>query len=166
MTVDLFTLPHKALRQALGDAGTHLAAHADPGLAVVALDDLEAHGHHEDELILPVLRRLLPALAAEQEAQHLALTARVGAVRRHLDAVRGPEDALAAYRALQRLAAANLAHLDHEEVVVMPALATAAPEGTTEEVMARFRAAHPDAGALYRRWPAALTAAERELVGA
>lgn len=172
MPVDLYSLPHKALRHALAEAGTRLAAAApsaseDGTLALVALalDDLDAHGHHEDEHIHPVLRRLLPGLAEELDAQHAALTARIASVRRQVDLLAtDPSAAVAAYRSLQRLAAANLTHLDHEEVVVLPALLAATPPGTTEEIMAGFQAAHPDAADLYRRWPQPLTAAERTLL--
>ena len=76
-----------------------------------------------------------------------------------------PGATLGLYRALQRLAAENLVHLDHEESVVLPALWVAAPERELAELMAAFRAAHPDAAELYRRWPDALSPAERALVG-
>jgi hypothetical protein len=94
----------------------------------------------------------------------------VRSARRHLDrlAMTGeapPGELLTLYRSFQRLAATNLMHLDDEETRVMPALWVAAPPDALSDVFARFRAAHPEAVDLYRRWPDALTTDERQLVG-
>ena len=175
-SVDLYTLPHKALRHAMGRAGTLLAASepatAAAGLAVVAgvLDELEAHGAHEDEFIRPVLAAHLPDIEAEVVAQHRSLGAAVDGARRHVDRLAAsaevsPGELLALYRSFQRLVATNLVHLDDEEARVMPALWVAAPAGALAEVLDRFRAAHPEAGDLYHRWPDPLTSDERRLVG-
>jgi Hemerythrin HHE cation binding domain len=175
-SVDLYTLPHKALRDAVGRAGTLLAA-AEPATAAAALgvladvlDDLDAHAAHEDEFIAPVLAAYLPDVEADIAGQHRSLTVTVGGVRRRLDRLAAageapPGELLSLYRSFQRLAAANLVHLDDEETRAMPALWVAAPPDALSDVLARFRAAHPDAADLYRRWPDALTPHERRLVG-
>ena len=179
MSIDLYTLPHKPLRAATAQAGVLLGA-ADPGEVHVlvepvqaALAELAHHAEHEEEFIDPLLERVLPDHAAEIARQHVALTAAIDGVRRQLDEIAGrsqgeggPAALLGLYRAFHRMAAINLAHLDHEESVVMPALWVSAPEGALADLMAAFRAAHPDAGDLYRRWPDALSPAERQLVGA
>jgi hypothetical protein len=84
----------------------------------------------------------------------------VGLTRAALDG----DDLVDAYRRYHRLVARNLGHLDEEETVVLPALWNAVPDGVLAEAFAAFRAAHPDANALYRRWPQPLTPAERRLV--
>lgn len=175
-SIDLYTLPHKALRDAMGRAGTALAAiepsTAATSIAVVAdvLDELEAHGAHEDDFIEPVLAAYLPDIEADIAGQHRTLAAAIGGTRRHLDRLAAtrqaaPGDLLTLYRSFQCLAAANLLHLDDEETRVMPALWVAAPPDALADLLARFRAAHPEAADLYRRWPDALTAQERQLVG-
>jgi hypothetical protein len=175
-SVDLYTLPHKALRQAMGRAGTLLAATepstAATSFAVVAgvLDELEVHGAHEDEFIQPVVAAYLPDIEADIAGQHRSLTAAIDGARRHLDRLATtteapPGEILTLYRSFQRLAATNLMHLDEEETRVMPALWVAAPPDALADILARFRAAHPEAADLYRRWPDALTPAERQLVG-
>jgi hypothetical protein len=160
LSMDLYSLPHKALRDALGAAGTSLGAgEIDP--AREALDLLADHAAHEEAFIHPLLARHLSAVEAETAAQHRALDALLAQCAEALDG-----DPVLAYRSYQRLLAFNLSHLDHEETVVMPALARAVPAEALIEVFGAFQAAHPDANALYIRWPAALTPAERARVGA
>jgi hypothetical protein len=173
LSIDVYSLPHKALRAALADAGTALGAvEADDLVTAVAraglaLDELTAHAEHEDTFIQPIVERFLPELAVAVEEQHLALAARVLMVRAELDAALAQRSApVAAYRAFQRLVSENLSHLDHEETVVLPALWSVVPGTDLADVMQRFRSAHPEAVELYRRNAAALTFAERELVGA
>jgi hypothetical protein len=175
-SVDLYTLPHKALRDAMGRAGTVLAAieptTATTNMAVVAdvVDQLEAHGAHEDEFIEPVLAAYVPDIGADIAGQHRSLAAAMGRTRHHLDRVAmasepSPGELLTLYRSFQRLVAANLLHLDDEETRVMPALWAAAPPDALADILTRFQAAHPEAADLYRRWPDALTPHERQLVG-
>ncbi len=176
---DLYSLPHKALRTAMAHAGTLLSA-TDPGrvgadLVVVrtVLADLRGHAAHEDEFIHPLLARVAPAVDAELVAQHADLDAVLDDLDRIVDDVQArsergtlaPEHLVDLHRAHQRMVARNLVHLDHEETVAMPALWARASEVSLGELMGRFRAAHPEAGQLYQRWPAGLTATERELVG-
>jgi hypothetical protein len=158
--MDLYSLPHKALRDALGAAGTALGA-GEVELAREALGLLDDHAAHEEGFIHPLLARHLPAVEAEVVAQHRALDALLADCTAALDG-----DPVVAYRAYQRLVGFNLGHLDHEETVVMPALARAVPAEALVELFAAFRAAHPEANDLYVRWPGALTPAEWALVGA
>lgn len=177
---DLYSLPHKALRVAVAHAGTVLSA-TDPSrvagdLPVVraVLADLRSHAAHEDELIHPLLARLVPDVEADLAAQHATLDAALDDLDRRLDvladgAARGlvpPDDLVDLHRAHQRLSAQNLLHLDHEETVAMPALWARASDVSLDALMDRFRAAHPEAVDLYRRWPDGLTADERARVGA
>lgn len=175
-SVDLYTLPHKALRDAMGRAGTLLAA-TEPSAATTSLvaaadvlDQLEAHGAHEDEFIQPVLAIYLSDVEADIARQHRSLLAAISGVRRQLDRLAAttepaPGEWLTLYRSFQRLAATNLVHLDDEETRVMPALWVAAPPEALSDILARFSAAHPEAADLYRRWPDALTPQERRRVG-
>lgn len=176
MQVDLYTLPHKAIRAAVAEAALAVGA-AEPhelptatAGVLVALEVLSSHAAHEEEFIDPVLERLLPDHARSIGEQHRHLTTTIDGVRRQIDAAvaaasEQPGATLALYRAVQRLSAENLLHLDHEETVVMPALWITARPSDLAEVMDAFRAAHPDASDLYRRWPRALAADERRLVG-
>ncbi|UDY34086.1 hemerythrin domain-containing protein [Dermatobacter hominis] len=174
--IDLYTLPHKAIRAAVAHAAMTVGATDPDGIAEAAsavgeaLGELAAHAAHEEEFIDPLLERRLPDAAIEVAEQHRRLGATIDGVLRQRDgalavAPEQPGAVLGLYRALQRLAAENLLHLDHEETVVMPALWVVTPPHELQELMASFRAAHPDAAALYRRWPAALAATERRLVG-
>jgi len=176
--IDLYTLPHKPLRAATAQAGVLLGA-ADPDAVHLlvepvhaALSELAHHAEHEEEFIDPLLERVLPDHAEEIARQHATLTAAIDGVRRQLDEIAGRGNGgggsaalLGLYRAFHRMSAINLAHLDHEETAVMPALWVSAPDGALEDLMAAFRAAHPEAADLYRRWPAALSPGERQLVG-
>lgn len=173
--IDLYTLPHKALRVAVAHGGTVLSA-TDPGrldgdLVVVrsVLAELRSHAAHEDEFIHPLLARLVPSVEAELAAQHVELDAGLDGLDRTLDGLEGreatPDEITSLFRAYERVAARNLLHLDHEETVAMPALWAKASNVSLQVLMDRFRAAHPDAAELYQRWPDGLTAAERVLVG-
>jgi hypothetical protein len=173
---DLYTVAHKSLRLAVSDAALLLGT-AEPATAhgvlapmVAVLHELHAHAAHEDEFIGPLLGRHLPGLADEIARQHEALGATIDAVHRQGDRLAAraevePGAPLALYRAFQRLAAANLVHLDHEETVVMPALWTAVSPGALSDLMAAFNLAHPEAAQLFHRWPDALTPTERDRFG-
>lgn len=173
MLPDFYTLAHKSLRQAVSDTGVLLGGTDPETLPMAAapvsevVAELLSHASHEDHFIEPVLERFLPDIALEITSQHARLGYTIEAVLRQLDALAaeasmpagGP---LALYRAYQRMAAANLIHLDYEETVVMPALWTTAPAESLAEVMAAFNAAHPEAAQLFHRWPDSLTPTERE----
>jgi hypothetical protein len=176
--IDLYSLPHKALRVAVAQAGTVLSAtdpdRLDTDLVVVrgVLAELCDHAAHEDVFIHPLLARLAPAVEAELTVQHHELDAAIDDLHRRIDRAESgttqrTESALGdLHRAYQRVAAQNLFHLDHEETVAMPALWARASSVSLGELMDRFRAAHPDAGEIYRRWPDGLTRDERTMVGA
>lgn len=159
--IDLYSLPHKSLRHALHEAGAMLGA-AATAPAAEALALLAAHGRHEDEFIAPLLAAHLPRLAASIRREHDELERQIELVHAALTG----DDPVTAYRAYHRVVAANLAHLDEEETVVLPALWAVVPDTALTEVFAAFRAAHPEADDLFVRWPAPLTAEERRLVGA
>lgn len=177
MTPDLFTLPHKALRTYVGQTATRLGALdiADAG-AVAAIrddlhalvDELEAHGAHEDEFILPLLERRLPDLATRLQREHAELARALADLRSAVGLLAAEPAAgaqLALYRHLRRFEAMNIRHLDFEETTVMPALWLAAPQAELAGVLTAFKAAHPEAADLYRHAPEALTQDERSLVG-
>ena len=177
MNIDLFTLPHKALRALVGLTAIRLgaldAANAREveqmqdklhGLA----DELQSHGAHEDEFILPLLERYLPDLATRMRAEHAEVEGGLADIRRAIAAFGAAPSAarqLALYRQLRRFEGLNLRHLDFEETIVMPALWQAAPAQDLTDLMTEFRAAHPEAGDLYRQAPEALTTGERTMVG-
>lgn len=170
-TPDLYTLPHKSLRTAMAAAADQLAS-ADPStwtshLDVVTgvLDELAAHAGHEDEFIHPLLVRHVPPIADGIAAQHADLHLAIDRVRHGIDTAGSADELLALYRAFNRLVAQNLHHLDHEETVAMPTLVATVSERDLGEVLDAFHAAHPEAAALYARWPEALTGEERRLVG-
>jgi iron-sulfur cluster repair protein YtfE (RIC family) len=177
MDIDLFTLPHKALRALVGLTATRLGAldvanrrdveHMQNELHGL-VDELQSHGAHEDEFILPLLDRHLPDLATRMRFEHAEVGGGLADVRR-ATAGFGAEPSmgrqLALYRQLRRFEGLNLRHLDFEETVVMPALWQTAPTQDLADLMAAFRAAHPEAGDLYRHAPEALTFSERTMVG-
>jgi iron-sulfur cluster repair protein YtfE (RIC family) len=177
MNIDLFTLPHKALRALVGLTATRLGA-----LDVAAardverlqnelhrlVDELQSHGTHEDEFILPLLERHLPDLATRMRAEHADVGGGLADLRRAIAAFGAAPSVgrqLALYRQLRRFEGLNLRHLDFEETIVMPALWQIAPAQDLADLMAAFRAAHPEAGDLYRHAPEALTVSERTMVG-
>ena len=176
MTPDLYSLPHKALRVAVNRAGTLLAAtdeqRLDADLTVVrgVIDDVRAHGAHEDEFIHPLLMTVAPDLEAELAQQHRDLESRLAELERHMERLAGSAEVSSAElalvsRAFQRYTAANLWHLDIEESLVMPTLWRSVTGSVLADLLARFHAAHPEAGAIYRRWPDALSPTDRQLVG-
>lgn len=173
---DLFTLPHKALRAWVGNTATALGGldirDLNPVAAVIAdlrlvLTDLEDHGHHENGFIVPVLERHVADLADLLRGEHFVLESAIAALRTMVDDFEvqpSPKSQLSLYRELRNFEGRNLAHLDFEETVVMPALWKAV---TADELIAAFqafKAAHPDSDELYQRVPDAITPQERILV--
>jgi hypothetical protein len=113
--------------------------------AVVA--ELLAHAGHEERFVHPALARCAPDLVAELEAAHVALDARLDALRATARsfADAAPEDANALHRALSSFTAAYLAHLEVEEGTALPALWARCSDEDLLGVLAAFRASRSDA---------------------
>jgi hypothetical protein len=172
--VDLYALPHKAIRIAINRAATAISAtdpdrlDGDLDLVALALADLRAHAAHEEEFIHPLLERVAPEVRRALDAQHADMEIDLEAIDEHLSALRRgatPDRLRLLHRTLQRFNARNLLHLDEEETVAMSALWAAVPDDELAALRARFLAAHPEAMGIYGRWPDALSAADRQVVG-
>jgi hypothetical protein len=148
--IDFYTLFHKALRRelfALVDLAGRSDA-ADPAAAARLREAsrrawrmLAEHARHEDDFLHPLIAERLPALHAAVEAEHARLDADQRALEAMAEALGAdPEAGLAYYRALNRFLAATLAHLDHEEATIMPALWEAGADAALAELMGRFAA--------------------------
>jgi iron-sulfur cluster repair protein YtfE (RIC family) len=174
--IDLFTLPHKALRAYVGRTATRLGALDVADARAVEelcrdlhalIDELEAHGMHEDEFIAPLLDKHLPDLAGEMRAEHRALSEALERLRQNATIFTAGANAgshVALYRHLRRFEAVNARHLDFEETKVMPALWLVASEAELAALMNAFNAQHPESIELYRNAPEALNSAEKALV--
>ena len=136
VAVDLYRDIHKGIRSELF-AVVERAGSIDPHDAddVRALADhviathrlLEAHAHHEDAVIQPVLERELPVLADRVEEDHVALDrtiARIADMAVSVDApsVAARRNVHLLYLDVARFASEYLTHIDIEERVLMPAL--------------------------------------------
>lgn len=173
---DLFTLPHKALRAYFGSMATQVGSLDVTGVDEAAelarlvhdgVETVRAHGGHEDDFVVPLLHRYRPDLERRLLVEHAELGRLLDDLLEHVAAFeRTPSQSaqLALYRHVRRVEASNLAHLDMEETILMPALWQLAPPEELLETFTSFKAAHPEAVELYRRAPDALTAAERTIV--
>ena len=173
---DLFTLPHKALRAWVGATATALGGldttNFDAIATVVAqlrflLTDLDGHGHHENHFIVPVLDLHVSALAERLRDEHTALEsaiATLGSVVDEFELSPSPTVQLSLYRELRNFEGRNMAHLDFEETVIMPALWQAVAADDLLAVYQAFKAAHPESVELYRRVPGAITPQQRAMV--
>ena len=173
---DLFTLPHKALRAWVGATATALGGldttDLAAGTALIAqlrcvLTDLGEHGRHEDDFIVPVLDQHLPDLADRLRREHTALESSFATLSSLIgEFEQSPSTALHLnlYRELRGFEGRNLAHLDFEETVIMPALWRAVTADDLLRVFQAFKAAHPEAIELYHRVPDAITPRERATV--
>ncbi len=156
--LDVYTAVHKMQRARLFDL-TVEAGKTDPADTVAtarlaaAIDalaaELVAHGEHEDRFIHPLLCQKAPALAAELDAAHAGLDARLGQLRQVASAyAASPGDPNVLYRALAAFTATYLDHLAVEESQALPALW----EGCTDEelmgILVSFRGSRSDAGNL------------------
>jgi iron-sulfur cluster repair protein YtfE (RIC family) len=173
---DLFTLPHKALRAWVGACATALGGLDTSNLAASTtvitqlrflLTDLGEHGRHEDDFIVPVLDQHLPDLADRLRGEHTALESSIATLSSLIgEFEQSPSTTLqlSLYRELRGFEGRNLAHLDFEETVIMPALWQAVTRDDLLGVFQAFRAAHPEAIELYHRVPDAITPQERATV--
>jgi hypothetical protein len=179
--VDLFTTVHKGVRSLLFEAAI-AAARVDLGMSceVDALNErvermlglIEEHAQHEDAEILPVLRNVDRALAASLAVEHLELEAAHHEVERAVRTL-----ALAAptergvpggelVRAMNRLTAGHLVHMEREETLANAVLWGAV--GDAELVTIRTRILARVSDARHAEWRAILTpvvnSTERALV--
>lgn len=173
---DLFTLPHKALRAWIGATATALggldATDFARRVAVIGqlrslLNDLAAHGHHEDDFIVPVLDRHVPDLAQRLREEHISLETAIAtlcALVDEFDQSPSPALQLGLYRKLRSFEGRNMAHLEFEETEVMPALWQAVTGDDLFAVFQAFKTAHPESVHLYDRIPDAITPQERTLI--
>lgn len=144
---------HKTLRRSLAlflaDLG---AVNPEDRKAVVAICDrwaeldrmMEGHAHHEDTHIGPALAEASPSLSQRVEADHEAHHAGLEAATRAFEALRqaGPEARSIrlqeAYLAVGAFMAADLAHMQLEEQVIMPALQARFDDGQLMELHGRI----------------------------
>jgi hypothetical protein len=130
---DPYTAVHKMQRARLFEL-TVTAGSIDPrddlargelaGAIDAMVDEIVAHGRHEERFVHPLLRSRSPRLAAELEQDHLAIDERVTALTdqaRQFAAI-APDDPNDLYRALARFSSAYLAHVDREESEALPSL--------------------------------------------
>lgn len=155
---DLYTKIHKAIRSILFDT---MVAHgrtdfARPEQAEVFADRtrrlcdfLDEHAAHEDEVLLAALAGVAPALHADLRSEHARLEG-LQQDCRHLAerlAGAGATEALALGRRLQialgRLVAAQLGHLEREEVEAHRALWASFDDATLQGFEGRILASIP-----------------------
>lgn len=173
---DLFTLPHKALRAWVGATATAVGGLDTTDVAACTalitqlrflLTDLGEHGRHEDDFIVPVLDQHLPDLAERLRGEHTAHESSIATLSSIIgEFEQSPSTTLQLnlYRELRGFEGRNLAHLDFEETVIMPALWRAVTADDLLRVFQAFKGAHPEAIELYLRVPDAITPQERAAV--
>lgn len=135
--IDLYTSIHKGIRALLFETAS-AAARLDPARddevdVLVAsverlLGFLDEHAEHEDNLVMPALRKVAPSLASRLAGEHVALDELQVDVGLAADAMaladaddRAPF-AAALCRALNQLVAAHLGHMHREETEANAAL--------------------------------------------
>jgi hypothetical protein len=134
---DLFRNVHKGIRRALFDVCLALGragddAPADARLRGVLRDVMHFvahHGDNEDVLLVPILRRANPALAARMEAAHAPISAALELLVAAID--REPFEAL--HLRVAAFTALYLAHMDDEERVLEPEIVAALSLGELVE---------------------------------
>jgi hypothetical protein len=137
-----FLLVHAALRRESSALARAADAGEPVGDRIVLIDRvLRAHHHGEDRVLLPLLSTLDPAIAevaAEVEAQHVALDDALDALR----ALAGADpDAVAA--AVHALCDALQAHLELEETRLLPAWLASLSPADHERFGQRLRRSTP-----------------------
>lgn len=120
---DLFTNVHKGIRSALFETCVALGSAPDddvPAALRAQLRDvlhfIRHHGENEDLLLLPMLDRSLPAVAARIRAAHVAIDAAVRSLERDVDRANATE----LYHLGCELAARYLDHMREEELELEP----------------------------------------------
>jgi hypothetical protein len=179
--VDLFTVIHKGVRALLFELALD-TARVDPNAtravdALVerierALGFLDEHAAHEDLHVLPLVRSVAPALAAELAAEHRALDVVQIEVERAADALalaelsNRPAAAAALALVVNHLTAVQLIHMTREETEVNVALWAAVSDADLAAIRTRMIESIPRAR--YAEWMQivgpALNPVERRLV--
>lgn len=129
---------------------------------------LEGHAHKEDQFIMPLLRKAVPQLAAEFDAQHEDQEARLPGLLAALEAIdpSSPDAARQGHRftiQLSRIAGELLTHMADEELELNPALWSNVTDETLGAVERMIVGSVPqDQLARYLRWMVpAMNARER-----
>lgn len=128
---DLYTTIHKAIRAVLFDTSTRVArtAFADPAESAFAvarvrrlLGFLDEHAEHEDAVLMPEIAALAPEVHAALQADHTRVSGmqhEIAALCERFAGANADERHALGQRLqqrLHRLIAAQLAHLEREEV--------------------------------------------------
>ncbi|MEZ5990244.1 MAG: hemerythrin domain-containing protein [Planctomycetota bacterium] len=155
---DIYTKIHKAIRAALFDAHVGLGrtdftdaaeAEAFAGRLDRLCDFLDEHAAHEDEVLLPALAGVAPLLHADLRSDHARLDGLQNECRALADrlAGAGPAERAALGRRLHvelgRLVAAQLGHMEREEVEGHRALWASFDDATLLAFHGRILAAIP-----------------------
>lgn len=180
--VDLFSTVHKGIRALLFELSMEIgrvdvtstaAVDAVAGRVERVLTFLEEHAAIEDSVVWPELRALDPVLADGLAAEHRALEVAQTDVALAADAIaladlsQRPQAGAQLIRAVNRLVALHLLHMDREETEVLAALWACRDDAVLRALRARM------AGTLPRQrlseWMAiispALDPVERRLLG-
>jgi hypothetical protein len=88
------------------------------------VDEISAHGHHEEDFVHPRLLTHSAHIVAALEADHVAIDARLDELKAAaaLASRARPSDANSLYRSLAAFTSAYLVHLHREETEALPAL--------------------------------------------
>lgn len=171
---DLFPTAHLGIRRilfetALAVTGSDLADPAEGERTAARLrrlfGSLREHDDAEDEVVLPTLSAVAPALAADLRIDHARLEGlqrELESLLSRLDAAAGPQRASLGRRIedrLGRLVAAHLLHLSLEESEVERVLHAHCDDAARDRMRARLDAS---AAALLPRTDGAPTAERRE----
>lgn len=178
MRVDLFSTVHKGLRALLFELSNEVARVdlADPGLDALlaqvgrACAFLDEHAHQEDALVVPALRQVAPELATALDREHRMLeTIQTEVVGAAGALARTPTAELGAQllRVVNRLIAAQLAHMNREETDANHALWAGYTDDDLAAIRERLIAAIPPSR--QAQWRAVLAPVlnpvERSLLG-
>jgi hypothetical protein len=152
---DPYTPVHKMQRARLFrltiSAGTTDPSDDDARRAVcgavrAVIDEITAHGHHEERFVHPLLALHAPEIAADLERAHRELDERMAALASSsLDyAGAPPADANDLHRSISAFTSAYLAHLDVEERTALPVLWARLSDEDLGAVLSEFRATRSD----------------------
>src|SRR5262249_52463944 len=130
--VDMYSALHKMQRARLFeltveagklDSSDRGGRSALRGAVDALMDELVAHGEHEETFIHPVLRQVAPGVARELDGEHAAIASALDEVRRAASrSEAGLDEPTVLYRTLASFTARYLDHLAVEEGAALPAL--------------------------------------------